>query len=294
MGISTAKRYLDDAIQEIEDRYQVTVCYDEKALKVTRLEMNTTFPTRQPFCAYTRVLQLMKLEIAGKNGLYSYEKTKSSNALSQDSIFSEKPTIITRIYDKGEEAKKDKTGIVFDQHLMRIEFVLKTEALVLSDMNAALNKNDPKLTEPLLCKLTDVMILKAYNKRFEKIFAQIEKRLQEKTYEAPNGMGSNRTVADIVKDAQNHSKTTEWIVGELFDYERENRAPLFLDIEDIRETMRYIFWDNPYFADEYAGDIIAAYKSHSSNMTSNPQRELYDEIHKNGCGNKKFEVTMYC
>ena len=293
MNIDTAKKCLFDAIQEVEFRFNVSIQYDEKKLKATQLEINTTFPTRQPFCAYSRVIQLMKLEFGGKKGNFNHENMRSSNALVQDSTFGDRSTILTRIYDKGEEAGKDKAGTTFDKHLMRIEFVLRTEAMVLSDMNAALGKNHAKLAEPLLCEITDSMIAQIYNKRFEKIFTRIEKRLHEKMYEAHNGTDSDRTVVDVVKEAHDHSYTTEWIVGELFDYERTNNVPLLLDIEDIRETMRHIFWYNPHFADEYADDIIRAYKSHHSNMVSNNQRDLYNEIHTNGCGNKKFTVTMY-
>lgn len=295
MGISTASEYLISAIQMVNDKYKILIQYDWYALKISRMEMNCTFPIDCPFDAYGRVLQLVKLAAISKKGAYSAEKQTIKGALSQDTVFIDQSTITTRIYDKSEEVRNTEGGTHFDKNLMRVEFVLKTVDMVKSDMRAVCPQ---PLEEPYLCQISDQMVVDAYRKRFGNLITSIDKRLSDKLTQYSNRVGADKSAVDIVSKACIEKRTFDWIISEFSLYEAMYRVPLILDINDVNYVTSalspFIWNNNKDIAADCAAKIIQEYQQHPSDMTFADQRKLYDEFRMKGKGMQQYEITMYC
>ena len=170
MSIYTASCYLLSAIKTLEEQYGISILYEWDALKVTRMEINVTFPINQPYHAYARIMQMVKLEVMGKKPAYSVEKQTIKGAIDRGDVFCDRATITTRVYCKRDEVQQKEHGVHFDRTLMRVEFNLKKEPLIKSDFDTA-----------FLAQITDDMIMAVFRKRINAVQPGIDKRLSWKT-----------------------------------------------------------------------------------------------------------------
>lgn len=288
MGTAEVWNYLTDSVNKLYTMYGIAVKYDWKTITVTMVEMNVTFPINKPFCEYGRIFQLVKLEVMGKKTLFTAEKKNLRGSISQDGLSCPKATVLTRIYNKSEEMKKDGHGIYFDANLMRVEFTLKQNSQI-----------ERAFKTTRFAEISDEMIQTAFRNRFNKIIKGIDDRLNEKMTLYSREIGADKTVVDIIVESLWQKRPPEWIISELSLYETMYHVPLILDIKDIRKVLSSLpswLWPPEHLSDkEYANRILAPYfKQHQSDMTFKIQRMLYDEFKEKGQGLKKYNVTMYC
>lgn len=276
MGMQKLIQKYDEAAYALKEYYQIEIPMERKSEgRFSELELNLTFPTDFPFSAYTRFLRLLSAAIGGKISTFEKGGSNMEDAIKKQSILCSHGTYAVRIYSKSKEIEK-KLKCTSLRHLMRCEFVYKKSQIIDTDFGSR-----------LFTDFSDEMLEKAFQKRFQGFFDEIDKYTEKKSKVAP-GVGRKDTAANIIlRHCQNGIITNQAsIIGEVMAYEVQYGVPLILDIRDLKKAIQYLqiagLIDGRYRIEEHVNSFNVAYQQMRFSQGSlNYQYELAIEIKKN-------------
>lgn len=221
---STMVQYKERLIQiqqYLSDEYGIIV--DISELRLSTLEINCTFEIKHYFHKYHRALNLMMYNLPDTYGKISeYKKKDKTNVrFESETFYRGNQRMQIKIYDKKRQLHD--AGICsIDQHVMRIEFVLKTAAKI----KEVFGTNKVNL-------FTDSMITDFYNYQFNKLFVH--------KYQIWRQHNSQFLHQMIIKHKKNSPKNWQRnLLTECRNIELQNRIPVILEIEDLFEQIKLL------------------------------------------------------
>ncbi|MBC5688692.1 hypothetical protein H8S37_07075 [Mediterraneibacter sp. NSJ-55] len=221
---STMVQYKERLIQiqqYLSDEYGIIV--DISELRLSTLEINCTFEIKHYFHKYHRALNLMMYNLPDTYGKISeYKKKDKTNVrFESETFYRGNQRMQIKIYDKKRQLHD--AGICsIDQHVMRIEFVLKTAAKI----KEVFGTNKVNL-------FTDSMITNFYNYQFYKLFVH--------KYQIWRQHNSQFLHQMIIKHKKNSPKNWQRnLLTECRNIELQNRIPVILEIEDLFEQIKLL------------------------------------------------------
>lgn len=219
MTLCEYKSRVNKIFSYLYEEYGIRVETDN--VKISQLEINCTFPIKEPFYKYHRVLRLMMFNLPDyyQKVMEVSKKNKEDARLEQETFYRGNKSMEIKIYDKARQLEEIK-GIPCDCSLMRIEFVLK---------NAKKVKEVFKTN--VLEEIQDGQISRYYMKQFHKLF---EKRYH--LWKENNRMCLQKMI--IEHKAGSRKCWQRNLLNACRNYEQRDRVPLLLDINDLLEEIK--------------------------------------------------------
>lgn len=287
LSVDDVKAEIARATQKLYAISGINLRYTED-LKISKIEINTTFPLAEKYCAYGRILSLIALvEVTKGNSKQEITSKDIQGCFVAESLKCPKSTIEFAVYNKRKEME-DKEEALTKEELMRTEFRFNSQSAIISNFK----------TE-YLNALTDEQIYMCFRKRVNKIFAKIDAYLNSKMLYAPNQIGVHNTVANMMLELNREGKLSiSELLSKIGLYESHYAVPCILDINDCRVVYRYLAMRGYYqakYEDAFMNMLLADYQSidKECNHLMN-QRILYDELRHKMMGEETYPITIHC
>ena len=239
MSIEAVRSEVDGATMKLYEVCGIALCHGNN-LKITKMDINTTFPLNEKFCAYNRILSLVAA-VDVKIGKIKHEISAKDieGCFVAESLRCTRSTVELAIYNKKKEMQNKGEALVTEE-LMRVEHRLTSQSAIVGNLKTDRLKD-----------ITDEKIWECYRKRTEKIFKKIDTYLDEKLSATNNIAGADNTVANmmLMYDDKGKLKMAD-LLSRVSMYESHYGVPCLLDITDCRYAYR-ILASKGYYPLEY-------------------------------------------
>lgn len=227
LTVKEFKERVDVIFSYLEEEYGIVI--DKTGTRISYMEINCTFYTKEEFQRYHRVLGLMMYNLPNKSKkMIQIDKVNPCEETREvETYYRGNKSMEIKIYDKKRHLKWIK-GYEVVGNIMRIELILRTAQKVTEVFGTN-----------LLWDLTDKMINEYYYSQAEKLF---EKRFR--WWKRKNSKQlENLIMKHKEKNGQNWQQK---LLDECCNYEMEKHIPLLLDIEDLLEQVKRIQRNGQY------------------------------------------------
>lgn len=221
LTVEEFKERVEVIFSYLEEEYGIVI--DKTETRISYMEINCTFYTKEEFQRYHRVLGLMMYNLPNKSKkMIQIDKVNPrEDSREVETYYRGNKSMEIKIYDKKRHLKRIK-GYEAPESIMRIELILRTAQKV----KEVFGTNS-------LWDLTDKMVNEYYYNQAEKLF---EKRFRWWKRENSKQL-ENLIMKHKEKNGQNWQQK---LLDECCNYEMEKRIPLLLDIEDLLEQVKRI------------------------------------------------------
>lgn len=245
MSFKDVESAYNEAVEDIKGYFNVEILSVIDDLRIYSCELNTTFPLNRPFAEYKRIFNIMaktlhestkksKGSSTGEFGVW----TKEGKYEIETCYLLKGATIQAKVYNKTSELNADSAN---ELHLNvdTCRFELTVQEQILRKLTPG--KEHEVYWRDLSQKSIDNYFTDYFSKMFENIETYFANNLKE--LNPHRNSSPNEQITDLYTNIISYvftkslridaASTIENIMQHFYNLEKENRAPIILDVEDL-------------------------------------------------------------